>query len=119
MAEPTFQHLSGSTGGKGIKVGASTTPGTNIHTTGTSASVHDLIDLDCYNSDTVERTLVLEWGGTTAPDDNVKYPVPPGMTISIVRKRPLTGDGAAGRSVKAFCTTINVLVVNGKVTRMA
>lgn len=105
----TREPLSGSIHGRGVKVAATSTPGTTIHTGQASTTLTDVVTLSCYNSDTVTRTLVLEWGGTTAPDDNRKYDIPPGDTI------PVVVDDIIRNSlvIKAFCATANVLVLFG------
>lgn len=63
--------VSGSTHGRGIKIAASSTPGTLIHTatSSTTDGVCDLIEVTVYNSDTSDRTVSFEVGGTTSPDD--------------------------------------------------
>lgn len=112
--------LSGSTGGRAIKVAATATTGTTIHATGTSSSVIDEVWIYAYNSDAVAVTLTVEWGGTTAPDDNVKVDIPPkaGLTL-VVPGLILTGTGAAARTVSAFADTTNVVTVSGYVNRIA
>lgn len=112
--------LSGSTGGRGIKVVATATAGTTIHTTGTSASVFDEVTLYAYNSDTVAIALTVEWGGVTAPDDNIVVSIPPaaGLTL-VVPGLVLTGDGSSGRTVAAFAGTANKIVITGFVHRIA
>src|SRR5512139_1683053 len=74
MATAVKRKLSGSTDGRGIKVVATASAGTTIHTAvaGTTAGTFDEIWLYAYNSDSVARLLTIEFGGTTAPDDNIK-----------------------------------------------
>lgn len=120
MATFTKVLLSGSTGGRGIKVAATATAGTTIHTTGTSASVIDEVTLFAYNSHTSDVVLTVELGGVTAPDDNIKLTVPAqaGLTL-VVPGLPLSGTGAAGLVVAAFASVTNVIVVTGHVNRIA
>jgi hypothetical protein len=111
--------LSGSTQGKCIKVAATATPGTTIHTTGTSATVVDVITIYCVNSDTTARKLTIEWGGTTSPDDTIEVTVPAESGLMLVIPAlPLLGNGSAGLVVKAFAATANVLLVSGYVDRV-
>lgn len=108
--------LSGSTSGRPIKVAATSTPGTTIHTAVDGASDIDHIWLDAYNTDTAEVTLTLEWGGTTSPDDlsPKALSLPPGAgPVPIVANRPLNG----GLAVKAFASSANKIVITGRVTR--
>ena len=72
MATYSKQYLSGGTGdGRGIKVVATTTPGTTIHTA--HATAMDEIHLWAWNSDSVDRLLTIEFGDTTDPDDLIEF----------------------------------------------
>lgn len=93
--------LSGSTDFRGIKIAATSSPGTTIHTAQASATLPDLLCLEFYNSDTVARPLLLEWGGTTSPDDRLSFVLLPGETRVICHQRPIRN----GLIVKASSTT--------------
>lgn len=112
MAQVAKRKLSGSTDGRGIKVVATATPGTLVHTAvaGVVAGTWDEVWVYVYNSDTVDRLLTIELGGVTAPDDHIK------VTIPAQQGRFLVVDGAIlqnGTIVRAFAATANVLVVTG------
>jgi hypothetical protein len=111
--------FSGSTQGKPVKVAATATPGTTIHTTGVSATVIDRVFLWAFNSDTVDRVLTIEFGGATAPDQNIVVNIPfkSGLVL-VIDGLILLGDGAAALTVKAFCPTTNVVTVSGYVLRI-
>lgn len=111
--------FSGSTQGQAIKVAATSTPGTTIHTTGVSATVIDEVWLYAYNSDTVDRNLTIEFGGATAPDQNIVLPIPSkfGLVI-VVPGLPLLGSGTVALTVKAFAAATNVVTVSGFVNRI-
>jgi len=111
--------FSGSTQGKAIKVAATATAGTLIHTTGTSATVIDRIYLFAFNSDTADRLLTVEFGGASAPDQNIVLNIPfkQGLVL-VVDGLPLLGDGAAALTVKAFAATTNVVTISGYVLRI-
>lgn len=111
--------FSGSTQGKPIKVVATSSAGTTIHTTGTSATVIDEIWMWVFNSDTADRTLTIEFGGTTAPDQNIVVTVPfkAGLMI-VVPGLPLLGSGGASLTVGAFASAANVLTISGYVNRI-
>jgi hypothetical protein len=113
MATYTKVQLSGGTTGKNIKVVATATAGTTIHTA--HATSIDEIWLWCVNSDTSDRKLTIEFGGVAAPDDLIEITVPaedglylvvPGLTLtnSLV--------------VRAFAATANVLSINGFCNRI-
>lgn len=100
--------LSGSTDGRGIKVAATATPGTLIHTAQASATDMDVCELQVYNADAVDRTVTFECGGTTSPDDHVKRTIPAGETVAV--PIPALRNGIA---LRAFASQANVLVVTG------
>ena len=107
------QLLSGSTNGRGVKVAATATPGTLIHTA--HATSLDEVWLWCVNSDTVARKLTVEFGGTTSPDDLIEVAIPSESGLVLVSPG-LTVTG--GVVVRAFAATANVLVVMGHVNRI-
>lgn len=111
--------FSASTQGKGIKVVQTSTVGTPIHTTGVSASVVDRIYLFAFNSDTADRVLTIEFGGVTAPDQNIVLTIPTRAgDVLVVDGRMLLGNGIAGLTTGAFCPTANVIIVSGWVMRI-
>jgi len=111
--------FSASTQGKPIKVVATATGGTTIHTTGTSATIVDRIYLFAFNSDTADRALTIEFGGVTAPDQNIVLTVPfkTGLVL-VVDGLPLLGNGSVGLTVGAFAATANVITISGYVLRI-
>lgn len=110
--------LSGSTNYRGIKVVATASTGTTIHATGTSSTTIDQITLYAYNSDTSSRLVTVEYGGTTAPDDNIKVTVPAQSGLMLLCQLPLTGTGAAASTVRVFAAAANVVVIFGWVDRV-
>ena len=107
------QLLSGSTNGRGVKVAATATPGTTIHTA--HATSLDEVWLWCVNTDTAARKLTVEFGGTTSPDDLIEVGIPSESGLVLVSPG-LTVTG--GVVVRAFAATANVLVVMGHVNRI-
>lgn len=105
----TREPLSGSTHGRGIKVVATASAGTTIHTGQASTTLTDVVTLTAYNSHTASVTLTLEWGGTTAPDDNMKFTLPPGWTGVIVSDLIIRNSLV----IKAFATSANVVSIFG------
>jgi hypothetical protein len=120
MATFSKQKLSGSTNGRGILVAATASAGTTIHATGISSSILDELWLYAYNSDTAAITLTIEFGGTTAPNDNIKLSIPAtsGLTL-VVPGLILSGTGAAASTVAAFAATANKIVITGYVNRIS
>lgn len=120
MATFTKVALSGSTQGKGIKVVATASTGTTIHATGTSSSIIDEVWLYAYNSSTGPITLTIQFGGTTAVDNDIKIDIPAtsGLTL-VVPGLILTGTGAAANTVYAYAGTANVVTISGYVNRIS
>ena len=111
--------LSGSTGGRPIKVAATATAGTLVHATGTSATVLDEVWLYAHNSSAAAVNLTVEFGGVTSPDDLVKLEIPGGEGLTLISPGlVLAGDGGAARNVRAFAGTTNVLTLLGYVNRI-
>lgn len=110
--------LSGSTSGRPIKVAATATAGTLIHTAIAGAASFDEIYLWVTNTDTSARSLTIEWGGVTDPDDliaktfSISANSPP---FAIVPGINLNG----GLVVRAFGSAANVLLITGYVNRIA
>ena len=120
MATYTKQLLSGSTQGKQIKVVATASTGTTIHATGTSSSTIDEIWLYATNTSTSPVLLTVQYGTTTAPDDNIIITIPPQSgEILVVAGLILTGTGSAANTVYAFAATANVINIGGYVNRIA
>ncbi|KAB2937403.1 hypothetical protein [Hyphomicrobium sp.] len=113
MATITKEFLSASTNGRGIKIAATATPGTQIHAA--HATAKDEVYLWVTNTDTVERKVTFELGGVTAPDDNLTMNIPAGETILVVPGLVLSGSV----NVKAFGAAANVLAAFGFVNRIS
>lgn len=105
--------FTGSTNGKNVKVAATSSPGTTIHTA--HATSQDEIWLWAVNSDTTDRKLTIEFGGTTAPDDTIEITIPAESgLVTILPGLILTNS----LLVKAFAATANVILINGFVNRI-
>lgn len=120
MATFTKVNLSGSTQGKAVKVAATASTGTTIHATGTSSSIIDEIWIYAYNSASTATALTIQFGGTTAVDNDIKITIPPtsGLTL-VVPGLTLTGTGSAANTVYAYAATTNVVTVSGYVNRIS
>lgn len=120
MATFTKVALSGSTQGKAIKVAATASTGTTIHATGTSSSIIDEVWLYAYNSSNAAVTLTVQFGGTTAIDNDIKISIPAtsGLTL-VVPGLILTGTGSAANTVYAYADTTNVVTISGYVNRIS
>ena len=111
--------FSASTQGQAVLVAATSTAGTTVHTTGTSATVLDEVWLWLYNAHTADVLTTIEFGGATAPNQNIVLTVP--FKSGLVMAVPgiaLLGDGTTGLTVKVFAATANVITVTGYVNRI-
>ena len=115
MATYTKALLSGSTNGRGIKVVATATAGTTIHTAVAGTSDLDEIWLWCVNSDTVSRKLTIEYGGVAAPDDLIEVTIPAENGLVLVIPGLVLQNELV---IKAFAAAANVLLVSGFVNRI-
>lgn len=109
--------LSASTDGMPVKVAATATAGTTIHTAvaGTTAGTFDEVWLYAYNGHTTTVTLTIEYGGATVPDQNIivtlasksgLIPIVPGLILQ------------NGLVIKAFASVANVVTLSGFVNTM-
>jgi hypothetical protein len=115
MATYSKTTLSGSTNGRQIKVVATASAGTLIHTA--HATALDEIWLYAVNDTATDRLLTIQWGGTTATDDDIEFTVKAqnGLYL-IVPGLILTG----GTVVRAFCAAAaNAIQISGYVNRIA
>ena len=115
MAILTKRFLSGSTNGKAIKVVATATLGTTIHTAVTGTADIDEIFLYAVNTDTTNRKLTIEWGEATAPDGNIEFTVPAESGLYLIAPGLLLQNGL---TVTAFCATASVVTIHGWVNRI-
>jgi len=116
MASFTKLKLSGSTDGKQIKVAATATPGTTIHTAVSGTSDYDEIWLYVTNNHTAAVALTIEFGGTTSPDDLIQQSIPAKTGLYLLVPGLVLQNGAV---VKAFAGTTNVISVSGWVNRIS
>jgi hypothetical protein len=108
--------LSASTDGRGIKVAATASPGTLIHEALASIAQNewDEVWIRAVNTSGSAVKLTLEWGGTTAPDDQIEVTIPgedgfhDGVLGHVLQN---------GALVRAFADTANVIVLHGFVNR--
>jgi hypothetical protein len=120
MATFTKEFLSGSDGGRPIKLtGTNTNASVLIHTTGTSNTVIDEVWLYAVNRDSVDRTAYIQFGGTTEPDDLLTIAIEPNSGLYVASAGlPLTGTGSSGRTINAYASAANVVSVVGYINRI-
>ena len=120
MASPSIFNkadFSGATDGRAIKVVATATAGTTIHTAvaGTTANTWDEIWAWAVNSDTAAIKLTIEFGGTTAPDDLIEVTIPPESGLFQVIPGLILQNGAV---MRAFAGSANLIMIHGYVNEV-
>ena len=114
MATMSKLKLSDSTSGRGIKVVATATAGTDIHTAVAGGSDIDEVWLWASNFHTAAITLTLEWGGVTSPDDLFESVIQPNETVLVAPGWILNG----GLDVAAFASVASKISIIGYVNRI-
>ena len=108
--------LSGSSDGRGIKVTATASPGSLIHTAldSVAANEWDEIFIQAVNTSASAVKLTVEWGGITSPDDLIEITIPAESGFTEVISGNVLQNRAA---VRAFAAQANVIVLHGYVNR--
>ncbi len=108
--------LSGSSDGRGIKVAASSSPGTVIHTALSSVAANewDEIFIQAVNTSDSAVKLTVEWGGTDSPGDHIEVTIPAESGFTELIPGHILQNGAL---VRAFAASADVIVLHGYVNR--
>jgi len=112
VAQVAKRKLSGSTDGRNVLVVATASAGTLIHTavTGTTAGTFDEIWLYAYNSSAAGVVLTIQFGGTTAINDDIKVTVPSLSGLTAIVPGFILQNGSV---VRAYAGSANVVTVSG------
>jgi len=111
--------LSGSTDGKQIKVAATATAGTLIHTASTTPATLHEVWLYAVNTSASDVKLTIEWGEATAPDGNIEYTVKAENGLYLIIPGLILKGNATALTIKAFAATTNVICISGYVNVIA
>lgn len=114
MSTITKLNPSGSTNGQPVAVAATASPGTTFHTASATAGVQDEIYMYLTNTDSVQRTVKVQFGGVAA-NDEIDFPVPAGDTILAIAGVPVTGSVI----VAAYADAANKVNMFGYVNRIS
>ena len=118
MATIAKVKLSGSTDGRAIKVAATSSAGTTIHTGSSTATTYDEIWLYAINTHSADVKLTVEWGGTTSPDDLIEQTITTEGGLILVAPGLIIKGNSTPLVVKAFAATTNVVNINGYVNQI-
>lgn len=115
MATYTKEKLSGSSNGRQIKVAATATPGTLIHTATAGIVNMDEVWLYVTNNHTASLALTIEFGGVSSPDDLIQMSIPSKTGLFLIVPGFLLNNGLV---VRAFAQTANQLCISGWVNHI-
>ena len=104
--------LSGSTNGLPIKVVATATVGTTIHTAPAGTTGIDNVTIYAHNIHTADVLLSIELGEATMPI-KIVVPMLTGLTL-VLPDLPINN----GKVITAFAATANVICLTGTVNRI-
>lgn len=110
--------LSASSGGRRIKITATGTPGTTVHTVTTTVGTVEDVYLDVMNNHTAAVDVHVEWGGTTDPDDVIHYfgvPAESSMRGAIPLHRGSLVGAASPPVIKVWASVAGVITIGGDV----
>ena len=110
--------LSGSTDGRMVKVAATATAGTTLHTGSATATTYDEIWLYAVNSSASSVKLTIEWGSVSSPDDLIELSVPAESGLYLIAPGLIIKGNATPLVVAAFAATTNVINIVGYVNRI-
>jgi hypothetical protein len=97
---------------------ATATAGTTIHTGSSTATTYDEIWLYAVNSDTTDRKLTIEFGGTSSPDDLIEQTITAESGLLLVVPGLVIKGNATPLVVRAFAASANVVMIGGYVNRI-
>jgi len=115
MAEFLKLKLSGSSNGKAIKIAATSTPGTLIHTAVAGTTSMDEVWLYVTNNHTASLALTIEWGGVAVPDDIIQQSIPAKTGLYLLIPGLILNNDMV---LRAFAQTANLLTISGWVNRI-
>ena len=118
MATFSKEILSGSTDGRMIKVAATATAGTTLHTGSATATTFDEIWLYAVNSSASAVKLTIEWGGVTSPDDLIESTIVSESGLVLISAGLIIKGNATPLVVRAFAASANVINIAGFVNRI-
>lgn len=119
MSTFTKKILSGSTDGRPILVAATASAGTTIHTGPSVNTTIDEIWLYASNPSLSQRTLTIEWGGTTNPDDRIVLFLSAQSGLIVVVPGLILKGNATPLVVRAFSDSANQVTISGYVNEIA
>jgi hypothetical protein len=110
--------FSASVRGLAIKITATASPGTLIHTGAIQANLIDRYTLQLVNSDAIDHIAAVEFGGTL-PEQQIIVNVPANSGVyPVIAGNILLGSGAIALSTRVFADAADVVSCLGWVMRV-
>lgn len=119
MATFSKKILSGSTDGRPVLVAATSSPGTTIHTGSSTAATIQEIWLYASNPSGAQRTVTVQWGGTTSPNDHITFVLPAQSGLVVVAPGLILKGNATPLVVRAFADSANQVNISGYINEIA
>jgi len=116
MATYSKTKLSASTNGKGVKVVATASAGTTIHTAVSGTSDWDEVWVYGMNTSGSSVDLTLEFGGMVDPDNVIEVTIPSESGLQLIVPGLLLQNSLV---LSAFASSANVIVLYGFVNRVS
>ena len=116
MPDYTAQIPSGSTNGKMVKVVATATLGTVLHTAVSGTENMEEIWIWAVNSSASSVKLTIEWGGATSPDDLIEYTVPAEDGLHLVVPGVRLQNSLVVTAFAASANVVNCLINVNRIT---
>lgn len=111
--------LSGSTDGRPVLVAATSSPGTTIHTGSSTAATIQEVWLYASNPSGAQRTVTVQWGGTTSPNDHITFVLPAQSGLVVVAPGLILKGNATPLVVRAFADSANQINISGYINEIA
>jgi hypothetical protein len=119
MATYEKKILSGSTDGRSVLVAATASAGTVIHTGSSTSTTLQEVWLYASNSTGAQRTLTVQWGGTTSPNDSITLFLPAQSGLTLVVPGLIIQGNATPLVVRAFADSANQVSIAGYINEIA
>lgn len=119
MATFSKKILSGSTDGRPVLVAATSSPGTTIHTGSSTAATIQEVWLYASNPSGAQRTVTVQWGGTTSPNDHITFVLPAQSGLVVVAPGLILKGNATPLVVRAFADSANQINISGYINEIA
>jgi hypothetical protein len=119
MATYTKKILSASTDGRAVLVANTASAGTTIHTGSSNAAVVEEVWLYASNPTGTQRTLTVQWGGTTSPNDSITSFLPAQSGLTLISPGLILKGNATPLVIRAFSDSSNQVTITGYINEIA